>query len=117
MALMITEACISDRCDVCEPECPNIAIYAPGKFYELFGDDYEPLSMEKYYIVPGKCTECVGFHEEAQCAAVCPVDCCVADPNYPETQDELFSKKEMLERDKVIMQRIQEIKARKANGG
>ena len=26
-----------------------------------------------------KCTECKGFHEEPQCAAVCPVECCVPD--------------------------------------
>ena len=27
----------------------------------------EPVSDEFYYIVPGKCTECNGFHEEPQC--------------------------------------------------
>ena len=32
-----------------------------------------------YFIVTDKCTECKGFHDEPQCAAVCPVDCCVPD--------------------------------------
>ena len=39
----------------------------------------EPVSDEYYFIAPDKCTECIGFHEEPQCAAVCPVDCCVPD--------------------------------------
>ena len=42
----------------------------------------EPVKMDTYYIVSDKCTECVGFHDEPQCAAVCPVDCCVDDPNF-----------------------------------
>ncbi|MEY4910997.1 MAG: hypothetical protein RL761_660, partial [Pseudomonadota bacterium] len=42
MALLITDECIN--CDVCEPECPNEAIY---------------LGEEIYEIDPHKCTECV----------------------------------------------------------
>jgi ferredoxin len=94
MALMITEECIN--CGACEPECPNVAIYEGGKNWELAGETYGPLHETLYYIVPDKCTECVGFHEEAQCAAVCPVDCCVPDPNFPETHEELLAKKERL---------------------
>jgi Fe-S-cluster-containing dehydrogenase component len=55
-----------------------------------------PVSNEFYYIVPSKCTECQGFHEEPQCAAVCPVDCCVPDEAYRETVDELMDKKNRL---------------------
>ena len=55
--------------------------------------EQEPVSDEFYYIVPAKCTECNGFHEEPQCAAVCPVDCCVDDPDYVETEEELLAKK------------------------
>jgi len=55
-----------------------------------------PVSNEFYYIVSGKCTECMGFHEEPQCAAVCPVDCCVADPDMVEEKDELLAKKAWL---------------------
>ena len=51
---------------------------------------------EVYYIVSDKCTECVGFHDEPQCAAVCPVDCCVDDEDVRETKEELLAKKEWL---------------------
>ena len=75
MAFVITEECIN--CGACEPECPNLAITA---------------GEERYVIDPEKCTECVGHFEESQCAAVCPVDCCVVDPNHKETRDELTAK-------------------------
>ncbi|MCZ6883679.1 MAG: YfhL family 4Fe-4S dicluster ferredoxin [Gammaproteobacteria bacterium] len=75
MALMITDECIN--CDVCEPECPNDAIY-PGE--------------EIYEIHPDLCTECVGHFETSQCVEVCPVDCIPLDPNHPETKDELMAK-------------------------
>ncbi len=39
-----------------------------------------PLAEDIYYIVPGKCTECVGFFDHEECAAACPVDCCIPDP-------------------------------------
>ena len=38
----------------------------------------------------------VGFHEEPQCAAVCPVDCCVPDPDRRETEEILLARKERL---------------------
>ncbi|MEM9680980.1 MAG: ferredoxin, partial [Bacteroidota bacterium] len=56
----------------------------------------EPISDEVYYIAPDKCTECMGFHEEPQCAAVCPVDCCVPDDNYVETEEELLGKQRFM---------------------
>jgi len=43
-----------------------------------------------------KCTECVGWYEEAQCVEVCPVDCIPKDPEHVETQEELLTKKEAL---------------------
>ena len=113
MAIIITEECIN--CGACEPECPNTAIYEPGVEWRYsdgtdlkgdidFGDGTKieagaaqaPVDEEIYYIVPEKCTECQGFHEEPQCAAVCPVDCCVPDPDYTETEDELADKKAWL---------------------
>lgn len=75
MAYRITEECIN--CAACEPECPNEAISA--------GD-------EIYIIDPNKCTECVGHFDESQCAAVCPVDCCVPDEDHKETREELMDK-------------------------
>ena len=75
MALIITEECIN--CDVCEPECPNEAIYQ--------GDNI-------YVIDPLKCTECVGHYNEPQCQQVCPVDCIPLDPAHLETEEELQEK-------------------------
>ncbi len=113
MAIIITDECIN--CGACEPECPNNAIYEAGAewaisdgntvkgTYELEGgvstnasDKHQPISAEVYYIVPDKCTECAGFHEEPQCAAVCPVDCCIPDPDRWESEEELLAKKERL---------------------
>lgn len=112
MAIIITDECIN--CGACEPECPNTAIYEGGAQWAwadgttlkkvevdegVFIDakeKQEPVSNEFYYIVPNKCTECTGFHEEPQCAAVCPVDCCVDDPDMRETVEELMAKKEWL---------------------
>ncbi len=59
-------------------------------------DRFAPIATDIYYIVPNKCTECQGFHEEPQCADVCPVDCCVPDEMYQETVEELLAKKEKL---------------------
>jgi ferredoxin len=49
-------------------------------------DAQTPISDEVYYIVPGKCTECKGFHDEPQCAAVCP-GWLYSDDNHVETRD------------------------------
>lgn len=114
MAIIITDECIN--CGACEPECPNNAIYEGGAEWQFAdgtalqgevkglstgivadaGNPNEPVSMDVYYIVPDKCTECVGFHDEPQCAAVCPVDCCVDDPDYRETKESLLLKKDYL---------------------
>ena len=61
--------------------------------------DQEPVSDEFYYIVPDKCTECKGFHDEPQCAAVCPVDCCVPDDDHVETEEQLLAKKSFMHRE------------------
>ena len=109
MAIKITDACIN--CGACEPECPNNAIYEGGiawswcegtNLKQVTGSTIDvskpqkPFSDEFYYIVTDKCTECVGFHEEPQCAAVCPVDCCVLDLDHQETEEELLRKKAWL---------------------
>ncbi len=113
MAIKITDECIN--CGACEPECPNNAIYEGGAEWaysdgtsltgmittldgkEMVADDsQEPVDMDVYYIVTDKCTECVGFHDEPQCAAVCPVDCCVDDEDFRESEDELLAKKDFM---------------------
>jgi ferredoxin len=75
MSLLITDECIN--CDVCEPECPNEAIFQGDEIYE---------------IDPNKCTECVGHYDEPQCIEVCPVDCIIKDPDHPENEDALMTK-------------------------
>ncbi len=83
MAYMITEACIN--CGACEPECPNEAISA---------------GEEIYTIDPDRCTECVGHFDDSQCASVCPVDCCLPDPDHKETREELEDKFKRLQEEK-----------------
>ena len=113
MAIKITDECIN--CGACEPECPNNAIYEggvewaisdgtsiKGAFTLMDGTAIDadkrnaPVESDIYFIVTNKCTECQGFHEEPQCAAVCPVDCCVPDEDYKETVEQLMEKKNHL---------------------
>ena len=113
MAIIITDDCIN--CGACEPECPNTAIYegaAKWSFKDGTGfngtgvnptagevdaeEENDAISMDLYYISPDKCTECVGFHDEPQCAAVCPVDCCIDDEDRRESEEVLLSKKAFL---------------------
>ena len=100
MSYLINEECIN--CGACEPECPNKAIYAGGEEYELNGEMHPALSEEFYYIVPEKCTECVGFHDEKQCVSVCPVDSCVPNPNHVESQEQLIEKARILHPEKTF---------------
>ncbi len=90
MATTITSECIN--CGACEPECPNTAIYAGGVAWELNGATSPAIAQDIYYIVPSKCTECVGFHDHEACAAVCPVDCCIPDPANLETESVLLAR-------------------------
>ena len=114
MAIKITDECIN--CDACIAECPINAIYepdtewaysdetalsgmvtVPGSGEVVDADEqHEALSDEFYYIVTDKCTECKGFHDEPQCASVCPVDCCVPDEDHVESDEQLLAKKAWL---------------------
>jgi len=90
MATVITEECIN--CGACLPRCPNNAIYVGGEPWELDGEQHEAIAPDIYYIVPGKCTECVGFFDHEECAAACPVDCCIPDPAMPENEAALLAR-------------------------
>jgi ferredoxin len=64
---ILAKLCTS--CGACEFECPNTAI-SIGRY--------------TYVIDPTKCTECKGFHDKPQCAAVCPIPrCCVPAAESP----------------------------------
>lgn len=79
MSTYITEECIN--CGACEPECPNEAISE--------GDDI-------YVIDPTRCTECVGFDGDEACQSVCPVECCLPDPDNRESEAKLLAKAKKL---------------------
>jgi ferredoxin len=93
MATYITSDCIN--CGACEPECPNEAISEGDEIYKIDAD---------------LCTECVGFHEKEACQAVCPVECCLPDPNKPETEAVLGQRAIKLHPDDA------ELKAKIASG-
>lgn len=114
MAVFITDTCIN--CGACEPECPNQAIYEPGAEWSMAdgtslsgavtlingkevdaGEMQEPISEDFYFIVPDKCTECKGFHDEEQCIAFCPVpDCIIPDPDHEDSEDSLLERQAFL---------------------
>ncbi len=75
MAYKITDECIS--CGACESECKNAAISEGEETYTIDSD---------------KCTECVGWFESPKCVEVCPVDCCIPDPDHKETHEQLLEK-------------------------
>lgn len=60
MALQITEACVN--CWACVDVCPNEAIHQ---------------DLPHFLIDDQQCTECLGDHAEAQCAAICPIECAI----------------------------------------
>ena len=92
MSTYITDDCIN--CGACEPECPNEAISE--------GD-------EIYVIDPELCTECVGFHDDEACQAVCPVECCLPDPKHPETEGQLIERAKRLHPDDGELQKRIEV--------
>lgn len=62
MSLVIVESCVN--CWACEPVCPNQAIYA---------------AKPHFLIDPDKCTECIGDHDDPQCATICPIEGAILD--------------------------------------
>ena len=88
MALKITDECIN--CGVCEPVCPNQAIYE-GRLI--------------YAIDPILCTECVGHDDTPQCVDSCPVDCIPKDPEHAETRIQLLQKHHHLQQNSHTVKR------------
>ncbi|MFE3906324.1 YfhL family 4Fe-4S dicluster ferredoxin [Streptomyces sp. NPDC059153] len=88
MATKITEDCIN--CSACEPECPNEAIKEGDEIYE---------------INPNACSECVGFYDHEACQAVCPVECCLPDPDNVESEEVLINRALSLHPDDTELRR------------
>jgi len=68
MAYKIKEStCIG--CAACVSECPNHAISEHSS---------------AFVIDPAKCTECIGYFDEPQCVAICPLPkTCIINPDVP----------------------------------
>jgi len=79
MSYKITADC--NNCGACEPECPNTAISMGADVFEINTD---------------KCTECVGFNAQPQCAVVCPVEACVTDSAHVENETQLLAKAKVI---------------------
>ena len=84
MATLISEDCI--MCGACEAECPNQAISV--------GED-------RFIIDPKLCTECVGFDNEQMCAAACPPEACIPDPERVESEELLFERAQKIHGDEA----------------
>lgn len=110
MALIISDRCIN--CGYCRIECPNAAIYEPGEPWsmeegtglqgklvlqngeEVMAGEMLPAKSEEYYfIVPDKCTRCLGIYNEPQCRVVCPdPESIMIDPEFKGREADLKAK-------------------------
>jgi ferredoxin len=79
MATMISDDCIF--CDQCVDACPNGAI-----------TDGSDVGKDIYFIHPHLCTECVGEFSEEQCQVMCPVECCIPNPDIVEDEATLAAR-------------------------
>lgn len=106
MPMMILDNCTN--CGICEILCPYNAIYAGGVNWRKIHNRYfmycdeslahdEFWSPKHYYIVPDKCTECIGKYPEPICKTACTKDGCVQDADHLETEEHLYAKKQYLE--------------------
>jgi len=75
MPFMIFDGCIN--CGACVPVCPNNGIRKGKAVYVIDQDS---------------CTECVGFFSAQQCVKVCPMDCCVLNPDIVLAEEALFER-------------------------
>lgn len=90
MATIITKECIN--CGFCEDKCPNGAISA---------------GFDTYKIDPELCTACVGFYATEACQEICPVRCCLPDPDRRESEATLIARAlEIHPNDEKLRQRV-----------
>lgn len=91
MSLKITNKCIN--CGICELECPNNAIYEGGVKWNYNNKKKKRkyISKKHYYIVPNKCTECIGYYKYSKCLLICPINNCIK-LYKKESKKELYKK-------------------------
>ena len=106
MALKITNEC--SNCGICEVECPYEAIYPPGESFRKMQNRYFSFCKSKdvkdkfysdqhYYIIPDRCNECKGISNVPKCLIACPIKGLVHDPEFRESEEHLYAKKEYLD--------------------
>lgn len=107
MPFRISDEC--NNCGICEIICPYNAIYPGGvnwrkihnRFYTYPEDDSVVdyfWSRDHYYIVPERCTECIGKYPAPICISVCPLKEFSINKDHWESNEHLYAKKEFLER-------------------
>ena len=101
----------SDNASGAAPEILRALEAANDGWAMLYGEDdwtrrLQAQVQEVFEIDPVLCTECVGFHDEEQCAVVCPVDCCLPDPGNVEGEEDLFARALRVHPDKVSSLRL-----------
>ena len=77
VSLLITDDCIN--CGACEECCPTAAIS-------------EDVEHSLRIIDSKRCVECVGFYNRTMCQVECPVECCLPNLDYQETEEQLLEK-------------------------
>ena len=80
---------------------PLLILLIGGGLYLLIRSRFETFRLigHAFQVLSGRLRfyqECVGFHEEPQCAAVCPVDCCVPDDSHVESEEVLLGKQRFM---------------------
>lgn len=106
MPMKINENCTN--CGICEMLCPYNAVYPGGvnwrkihnRYFvfceeEVIHDDF--WSPYHFYVVPDKCTECIGKYPEPICKTACTKNAMIKDGVHWESEEHLFAKKDYLE--------------------
>ncbi len=75
MAVTILNDCIN--CAACALECPNDAIYGPGKEPEKEYKMLLPVVRDYFFIVPFKCGDCESSFRIPPCMLICPMNCII----------------------------------------
>ena len=99
MATMITDECIN--CGACRPSARTPR--SPGRRrVRLAGRQARRAEQRIFYIVPEKCTECVGFYDHEGVCRGLSGRCCIPNPNIPESEAVLLARAAEIHPDKTF---------------